>query len=124
MPRRLQPTLIIALATIVVQTRATCYGSGESWGSQAETAATTACSSYLNGGYGPQSTVSGEKSVCINADGKKNEFFVWHIEEGERTLGVAECLDGLLKEVNGCSRGGDTSYTNWRYKADPNAGTC
>ncbi|KAL3952486.1 hypothetical protein ACCO45_012429 [Purpureocillium lilacinum] len=41
-----------------------------------------------------------------------------------RYLGEDECYDGLHKEVVNCNRGGETTYGNWYYRADPNAERC
>ncbi|KAF8246978.1 hypothetical protein K440DRAFT_644298 [Wilcoxina mikolae CBS 423.85] len=54
--------------------------------------------------------------------GKRWDFTVERIKTSgsnnslTRTLGKAECIDGLRKEVQGCQRGGWSSYSNWLYK--------
>ncbi|KAI8624189.1 hypothetical protein F5Y19DRAFT_480830 [Xylariaceae sp. FL1651] len=113
---RFNQPIYLVLAAIATQVQAKCYSGGEAWGPGAQNAAKTACEKNLSGNYQAQGTTSGEKSVCIDVDGKKNEFHIWHIKKGDRTLGVPECEDGLLKEVTGCSHGGESSYTNWKYK--------
>ncbi|KAK4182028.1 hypothetical protein QBC35DRAFT_217032 [Podospora australis] len=116
-----------AIATFfAASANATCFGSGEDWGdrSVALTTARNLCNSDLTGTYGPGGTTSGYRGACRNGNGKKLEFQLWHIQGGDRYISPDECYDGFQKEINGCSRGGDTSYTNWRYSADPNAGSC
>jgi hypothetical protein len=58
------------------------------------------------------------RTGCITDPASGNEWFfsVKCISGADRTLPIGECEDGLAKEVNGCSRGGDTAYTNWEYR--------
>ncbi|KAI9798501.1 MAG: hypothetical protein M1833_004768 [Piccolia ochrophora] len=42
----------------------------------------------------------------------------------DRPLPLDECISGLTKEIDGCDRGGDSTYDNWHYKADINKGPC
>ncbi|KAF5005136.1 hypothetical protein FDECE_8393 [Fusarium decemcellulare] len=132
-------TTIFSLATAVITVNAKCYGSGEEFNDKAAAYewANKLCYGYkytqdgieytvgpkLAGTYGAQSTVSGSKSNCVDSHGQKLEFFIDHIKGGERVLEGDECYDGLQKEI-GCKHGGKSEYTNWKYKVDPNAGTC
>lgn len=110
--------IISALAAFVSVVNAGCYSGGELWGDKATALsnARSACDGALQGTYGPSGTPSGYRGICLNGNGKKLEFQIWHIQGGDRQLGADECYDGLQKEINGCDHGGDTSYTNWRYK--------
>ncbi|KAJ4263551.1 hypothetical protein NW762_006370 [Fusarium torreyae] len=69
----------------------------------------------LSGTFGAQSTVSGSKSECIDSNGQKLEFFVDHLQDGERILDKAACYDGIQKEIS-CEHGGKSDYENWAYK--------
>ncbi|KAF2658847.1 hypothetical protein K491DRAFT_713100 [Lophiostoma macrostomum CBS 122681] len=99
-----------------------CYSGGEDWGNKqvALNAADTACRNNFQGDFGGNSN----RHVCINGNGKKLEFTIYRLGGTNRALFWDECYDGLQKEINGCDHGGDSSYTNWRYVADPNAGSC
>ncbi|KAI0121659.1 hypothetical protein BJ170DRAFT_687896 [Xylariales sp. AK1849] len=114
---------ILASLALASSAAADCYSGGNSWGSNADSLAKSACDGLLSGTFGPQSTYNGEKATCLNHVAEKYEFHVWHLKEGEATLSAADCYDGIMKEV-GCKNGGESSYTNWKYKADPNAGSC
>lgn len=109
---------LCSVLSLVSAASATCYTSGEDWGDTAVALrhAHRVCKKHLHGEYGPGGTPSGYRGKCVNGNGKKLEFQIWHIDDGDRQLGVAECFSGLSKEINGCDKGGDTSYTNWRYK--------
>ncbi|KAK3385923.1 hypothetical protein B0H63DRAFT_523241 [Podospora didyma] len=112
---------ILSLLGFSANAIATCYGSGETWGNNAQalSAVSWACH-QLVGSYGGSET----RGICVDANSKRLEFQIWHITSGSRELGYDECYDGFQKEVNGCTNGGDSSYVNWRYKGDPNAGSC
>lgn len=57
-----------------------------------------------------------QKQVCLNiGNNLKINLNIKRIQGSARSLGYSECLDGLSKEINGCSRGGRTSYDNWEY---------
>ncbi|KAI3531216.1 hypothetical protein CABS01_05534 [Colletotrichum abscissum] len=65
------------------------------------------------------------RTYCMQeADGLKWDFSIKNLNTGKRVLGQAECMSGLSKEAYGCYRGGKTSYWNWQYISDPNAGSC
>ncbi|KAG0139353.1 hypothetical protein CROQUDRAFT_666633, partial [Cronartium quercuum f. sp. fusiforme G11] len=56
------------------------------------------------------------KTVCRDSPEKiRFNFFVQHVKIGRRDIGITECMEGLNKEITGCDKGGDTTYTNWRY---------
>lgn len=55
----------------------------------------------------------------VAADGNnKWNFVVKRVSDGPEymTLSVADCVDGLQKEVTACEHGGKTAYGNWEYK--------
>ncbi|VUC35638.1 unnamed protein product [Clonostachys rosea] len=119
-------TFVSVIAAFAATANAGCYSGGEPWGDKATAlaAAEQACRESLTGTYGGSGTVNGHRHRCINANNKALNFEIWHVKGGDRNLALAECKDGIQKEVNGCNTGGDTTYTNWRYKGDPNAGNC
>ncbi|TGO25862.1 hypothetical protein BPAE_0071g00330 [Botrytis paeoniae] len=43
--------------------------------------------------------------------------------DASRNIGSTECISGMQKET-ACGKGGSSSYSNWAYTADPNAGSC
>ncbi|KAL2024930.1 hypothetical protein VTK56DRAFT_3629 [Thermocarpiscus australiensis] len=123
----MQPTIFLAtLLAAAAGVHAKCNRSGETWGNvlTALVLAQVKCDEFFSGTFGPTDTPGGYRNTCANANGKKLEFHLWHVRGGDRQISAEECYDGFQKEIVGCSRGGDTTYTNWRYKADPNAGKC
>ncbi|KAI0121362.1 hypothetical protein BJ170DRAFT_698499 [Xylariales sp. AK1849] len=82
-----------------------CFNGGDNWASQKALALTKA------------------QDVC-NLNGKKADFILEKISDGRRGISASECYDGFQKEINGCDNGGSTSYTKWKYTADPNSGGC
>ena len=112
---------LFAFATLGAFVAADCYGSGADWYDKDEAAsiANSACNLQLGGTYGPESTYNGQKASCFNTPNGKIDLVVTHISEGELLLPQDECYDGLQKEIYGCSKGGESSYTNWRYKYAP-----
>ncbi|KAL2206784.1 hypothetical protein CC79DRAFT_1349646 [Sarocladium strictum] len=104
-----------------------CFHTGESFGSSREAAldaAEYACTSDLIGTYSKRETrvrcygIGNGKSVklTVGLTGKN--------APATRRIQFNECVDGLHKEIQNCGRGGDTTYGNWRYRADPNKGGC
>ncbi|KAK4187479.1 hypothetical protein QBC35DRAFT_452261 [Podospora australis] len=122
----MQLTHILPLFALTGYAAAGCYQDGIEWSDrqQALGIVKSACEQLLIGKYGPKNTFNGERRTCANMGPNKIDIIITHIQGGDRDLPYEECYDGLQKEVTRCSRGGDTSYTNWRYKADPNAGNC
>ncbi|CAH0003612.1 unnamed protein product [Clonostachys byssicola] len=47
-----------------------------------------------------------------------------HNAGSTRNMDFNECVNGLDKEIKNCAKGGDTTYGNWRYRVDPNSGSC
>ncbi|KAH6856156.1 hypothetical protein B0I37DRAFT_402759 [Chaetomium sp. MPI-CAGE-AT-0009] len=142
-------TNVLAFFALTGYATAECYRSGIDWYNKNEalTIARAACQLTLSGTYGPDGTYNAQRGACANTPNGKIDLIVEHISEGNRYIGVDECYDGLQKEINGCSKGGKSSYTNWFYKyntpfpsphfsylvanpsfpltrADPNEGSC
>ncbi|KAL2021558.1 hypothetical protein VTK56DRAFT_7057 [Thermocarpiscus australiensis] len=117
---------LLATLSLTVPVSAKCYGSGEEWGARdvVLNAARDTCKSQLSGSFGPSGGTADRKAACINGNGKKLEFQIFHLQEGERNLSPNDCFNGLQEEIVGCDRGGDSSKTDFRFKADPNAGSC
>jgi len=111
-------TTIATLLAAAAGVSATCYNSGETWGDQnvALEAIKNECDWFFKGTYGPAGTPSGYKGKCVNANGKKLEFQLWHVSGGDRQIDAAECYDGFRKEITGCTHGGKSKYSNWEYK--------
>ncbi|KAK5659433.1 hypothetical protein OQA88_634 [Cercophora sp. LCS_1] len=97
-----------------------CFETGENWGgdrSNAENRAIDFCFTVAD------KNISADRSshLCYNlSDTKKVDFTLKNIGGADRELDFNECFDGFKKEINGCDRGGATSYVHWRYTADPN----
>lgn len=116
-------TVLSALAGFAATAHAGCFSGGENWGDNKQAVYDMAhrmC--HLNfqgnfeGNYGPAGTPGGHRALCRNLNGKKMEFQIWHVKGGDRWLSADECYSGLSSEIRNCNHGGDTTYTNWRYK--------
>lgn len=109
----MQLTNALAFFSLSGLVAATCYGSGADWPSQDEAAviAQSSCANALIGHYGPYEL----KEDCVSTITGSINFAILHIRDAEREIGLDECVDGLKKEI-ACSKGGETSYTNWGYR--------
>lgn len=101
-------------AILAVGTYAACHNSGETWGDKqvALDAAQNQCYGGALSGFfeGHQ-----RKERCVNGNGKRFNFRVYRLQPSEGNLSPDECYTFLAREINGCNRGGDRSYANWRY---------
>lgn len=103
-------------ADTMLQERADgCFKSGETWGGDRSNARSKV--NYFCDKYADRFYKGDERHECFNLSSlKKVDLTLAYIgSEGSRVIEVAECKDGLLKEVNGCDRGGAHGYANWRY---------
>lgn len=96
-----------------------CFSTGEKFGSEkvaAKQAASYACYNKFQGTYRRGKVWS----LCANLRNNKRVNFklglVGPNAPQERYLGGRECLDGMLSEINSCSRGGETTYGRWYYR--------
>lgn len=96
-----------------------CFESGAKWSSVRKNAIAEAekhCKGKLKGKYKKRET----RVVCQNLPGAKHVVFTIGLTGANaptsRTLGTAECVDGLTSEIQQCARGGDTTYGRWRYR--------
>ncbi|KAJ6630352.1 hypothetical protein B0H10DRAFT_2427986 [Mycena sp. CBHHK59/15] len=81
----------------------------------------SASSAYAKCDSGGKAWTSDAESVIRRAAEHFNGAFVLqNISGNDRSIFMAEAYSGFIKEYTGCTYGGDTSYTNWRYVADPN----
>ncbi|KAI0381482.1 hypothetical protein F5Y04DRAFT_281011 [Hypomontagnella monticulosa] len=134
----MQISNILPLLTLFTTAYAGCYsekGEDEAYWSKpdARARAVDACNGVFKGTFGPKDTEAGHRKICVPAHppppnyGDRRQHYVfeiWHIGDGDREITGTECLDGLRKEINGCDYGGVSEYTNWKYKSDPNPGSC
>ncbi|KAK1836644.1 hypothetical protein QBC39DRAFT_55584 [Podospora conica] len=101
-----------------------CHSSGVTWGGEKAYAyemAFQACKRLV--GTFVKNEVRYECRDLSNK--KKADFSLVYIGSAQsRNIDLAECYDGMAKEIGGCDRGGATSYSNWHYSADPNDGQC
>ncbi|KAK0710733.1 hypothetical protein B0H67DRAFT_646166 [Lasiosphaeris hirsuta] len=125
----MQLTNVLTFLTFTGYATAECFDSGVDWDDKtfALNSALSTCHMQLTGTYGPESSFSGQKASCANGKPGSNikyDFIIKHIKGGEKALGPGECFEDLRKEIEGCKKGGRSSYENWQYKADPNEGSC
>ncbi|KFY06851.1 hypothetical protein V492_07686 [Pseudogymnoascus sp. VKM F-4246] len=104
-----------------------CFKSGVKFGGDqnaALKAARTACNSPFKGKYHKGDNRARCYNLASNKHVKLAVGLVGKNAGSTRTLGADECYNGLISEIMKCSQGGETTYGNWRYRADPNAGRC
>ncbi|KAK7740844.1 hypothetical protein SLS62_010989 [Diatrype stigma] len=117
---------ILALVATASSVMAGCFSGGENFATQKAIALSSA-QDVCNSKYSQKDwSDNNPLAACYDLDsGKKVDFVLQRISTGgTRYISPAECYDGFQKEVNGCEYGGSTSYTNWQYTADVNAGSC
>lgn len=112
------PTILghIAVASLISTAAARCYQTGATWseagGKQAARDSLSGVCEKLQGTYKQNE----ERSVCVDRTNRRYDFRVKYIGgDGYRDISKRECEDGLVKEIDNCDRGGNTSYGNWRY---------
>lgn len=98
-----------------------CNRRGEAWGTSRSTAKNLAWDVCKKGPLASGPGISyqgyGFKSACRNLDSKRRvNFRIDRLRGSSRTLEVYECYNGLWKEIENCSKGGTTAYSNWKYK--------
>ncbi|KAK5680345.1 hypothetical protein LTS10_007272 [Elasticomyces elasticus] len=125
-------TVLIAVAGVVLSNlqgaTAGCYTSGDAWASSFQDARNAAFDHCYGGVFknffGPGET----KSACRNSgSGYKADFEVQNLNtKNGFYLDMNDCYFGLLNEIEGCSRGGDSvnGASLWRFRSDPNLGRC
>ncbi|KAI0406128.1 hypothetical protein F4802DRAFT_596489 [Xylaria palmicola] len=118
-------SILFAVPFIATTALAGCFSGGEDWASQ-RAMALAAAQNVCNNKFSTFTFKAGQElGGCGNLDStKKVDLIMQNISEGSRKPTSSECYDGFQKEINGCDNGGSTSYTNWKYTADPNAGSC
>ncbi|KAF2790252.1 hypothetical protein K505DRAFT_282953 [Melanomma pulvis-pyrius CBS 109.77] len=104
-----------------------CFATGEKFGNERDTARRAAefvCYNKLASSFS-RGTV---RSICINLHYNKRVNFKLGLTgpnaPARRTIGGAECRDGMFSEIDSCSKGGETTYGRWYYRVDPNKGYC
>ncbi|KAK6078646.1 hypothetical protein SCUP234_04293 [Seiridium cupressi] len=115
--------LIITAASSVL---GGCFSGGENWASQRSIALSNAqdiCNTKFS--KADWNTKGQSLAGCYNLDSEKQvDFILERIQDGHRDISASECYDGFQKQINNCDHGGSTSYSNWKYTADPNANSC
>ncbi|KAH6884604.1 hypothetical protein B0T10DRAFT_493468 [Thelonectria olida] len=105
-----------------------CFKTGENFGNQRDLAqdkARFACNKHFKGNWKKRETVV--KCYDLGSSGKSVLLTVGLTGPNAgstRYLDPDECFSGLSSEILNCGKGGDTTYGNWRYRADPNSGGC
>lgn len=110
--------LVVAL---VGTAYAGCFGDGEQWKDDKDLAlhmAKQLCkdNNLLQTYYVGKDKDQHWREICINHNNRHITFRIDNINTADATLKSDPCYDGLQKEINGCSYGGSSSYTNWAYK--------
>ena len=106
-------TLVVAILASDVS--AGCYSSGQEWGdhNSAKIALNNACNS-LNGGFAPGDV----KKQCRDMPNGQHsyEFEVENRGSTGQSITFDDCYNGISREIDGCSRGGDVDIGPIRYK--------
>ena len=118
----MQLTAVLTFLSVALGVSAGCYDSGEVWQDQgaARWHIERACKGYDGNRGAFQGTFApGEaKSACVTHSGtQKFEFMVQNLNTGASfDLGDDDCVWRLQNEVNGCSRGGSSDISGWRFR--------
>lgn len=119
----MQLTNLLSALALARAASAECFPNGEAWGADTSTplvfAKNLCATGALAGAFGPDAqrpALPSEKRKCVDWDGRKANFWVYHRKPGFANLTADACYDGLKKEVAGCAKGGKTFYVNWAYR--------
>lgn len=113
---------LAALASILSFTAqgvmATCYGSGDTWRNTETARSFVEHACYANGGmftgnFNPRQT----KSMCPRDGGLGYLFEVQNLNDHQGfDLGNDDCYNRLNNEIFGCSQGGQSTVSGWRFR--------
>ncbi|KAI1388366.1 uncharacterized protein F4822DRAFT_428992 [Hypoxylon trugodes] len=97
-----------------------CYTGGEAWpdNKPAITKAIAKTSEFFVR-QGPLSP--GEHELTQKVDGVCVQFILDNLQEKPAKVTEQYAVNHFSNEYTGCEYGGDSSYDNWRFVADPNA---
>ncbi|KAI1404406.1 hypothetical protein F4819DRAFT_447380 [Hypoxylon fuscum] len=73
------------------------------------------CREKLTGRYEGHGRRASCGPVAGTTTGLSYFYMIRRIKDDPRELPYNECVSGLSKEINSCTYGGRTSYTNWEY---------
>jgi hypothetical protein len=109
-------SIVFTIPFFAATALAGCFSGGDNWASQ-EAKALAAAQDICNNKFSTFTFQAGQElGGCANLDStKKVDFIMENISDSLRKPSASECYDGLQKEINGCSNGGSSSYTNWKY---------
>jgi hypothetical protein len=99
--------------------RRACFESGANFSSDqnaALNAARSACNGSLKGKYNKRETRVKCYQLSTNKHVKLTVGLTGPNAGSTRTIDSDECYNGLTSEIIKCSKGGDTTYGNWRYR--------
>ncbi|KAM0804840.1 hypothetical protein BDR22DRAFT_885506 [Usnea florida] len=123
---QLQQVLVLALSAGAyannVASGVSCWKSGPTVSVANISPSIVTICNYLQGSaYVPQE----ERSQCVqDKAGVMWNFALTYIgSDKTRPISSTECQNGMNKQIQ-CQYGGETSYSNWKYRADPNYGSC
>ena len=107
--------VLLLVSSLLTLASAGCFTSGADWGPNNKNEAIRDLQSVcdrLNGPYRGGQT----KSACRNGNGGiRFNFTVKKFTSGERTLAKANCVEKLRREIDGCDKGGKSSYTDFEF---------
>jgi hypothetical protein len=108
-------TVLLLFSSLLTLASAGCFTSGADWGPNNKDKAIQDLQSVcdrLSGPYQGGQT----KSQCRNGNGGiRFNFTVKKFTSGQQRLTKANCIDKLRKEITGCDKGGQSSYTDFEF---------
>ncbi|KAK3956155.1 hypothetical protein QBC32DRAFT_331562 [Pseudoneurospora amorphoporcata] len=120
-------SILIALGSMLLAVQdvsAGCYTSGDKWPNKEEARRFVIDACNNQGGMFTGTYSKGQtKAMCPRSNGLGLLFEVQNLtpNEGQSDLNNAECTVRLENEINGCDRGGQSTISGWRFRADPGA---
>lgn len=106
-------TALLTATWLLSLASAGCFKSGEIWHDKASAArqVSIVCDEII-GVYGIRDT----RTRCRNQPGDFNfQFTVRKFTSGKTKLTKANCVNKLSREINGCDRGGKSSYVDFEF---------
>ncbi|KAF7505935.1 hypothetical protein GJ744_012377 [Endocarpon pusillum] len=115
-------TILVGGTSLLSIASAGCFSGGTTWDDKGRAIATLeGVCKELTGDYNGGIT----RSTCRNGSGDlRYNFTVKKDTSGHGKLGRDYCVRMLSREISGCDHGGRSSYADFTFTSDPNAGKC
>ncbi|KAI9795943.1 MAG: hypothetical protein M1833_006591 [Piccolia ochrophora] len=109
--------LLFAAALVLFSTAsATCFGTGRAPSAASKSHAANNLDSFCRSTFLGRYQRGQTRRYCLGDGPNRWDFSIKLNDNNEsRNMPIHECLSGLIKEIQGCARGGRTKYGNWEY---------